>query len=136
MSQEQRKGSRKKKIIKKEACTLLASPYPYSMSFTGRVWQQGKLFLHDLCCSQSSSSASASLFLELPEHYTQTASSLCRAYTHHPVPRAEPEAEPLTSMTLQSGSKQDPILTFILFFLPQPLPVSKPTCAAQPLQQP
>lgn len=33
-----------------------------------------------------------------------------------PVPRAQPKPQPLTSMTLQSGSKEDPILTFIHFF--------------------
>lgn len=71
--------------------------------------------MRDLCCSQNSSSASASLFLELPEHNNQRLSSLCSMYTHHPEPKAEPKQELVTSMILQSGPKQDPVLTFILF---------------------
>jgi len=113
-----KKNGVKKKMIKKRG--MLASPYPYSMSFMGRVWQQGKLFLRDLRCSQSSSSVSASLLLELPEHNGQRASSLCSTYTHHLVPKAEPKPEPLTSTTLQNGSKWDPVLTFILFFYAGP----------------
>lgn len=87
------------------------------MSFTGRVWQGGKLFLHDLCCSQSSSSASASLFLEL-QSTIPTVLLHCAVCTHHAVPRAQPKPQPLTSTTLQSGSKDDPILTFIHIFSP------------------